>query len=166
MWISKRVLALTSDLHRVNEQRLLEQVARLEKEVDRLQARYDATLRVGQQACVEASAAKAYSDSWRLQVNTLTNQNAALLAKLVPGLAISVPVVQHAPTVEPAMDFEDIGDRAAATHTGGPLPTADAEYKADPSMVAGHTNMFLDPNEQAEPLDGMTGTVVKSQPGV
>lgn len=158
MWVNRRVLALTADLHRVNEQRLLEQVTKLEKEVDHLRSIGSTDRLLCRQAMVEAAAAKAYSDSWRLQVNILTNQNAALLTKLVPGLAISVPTVQHAATVEPALDLEDMGDAAAAGHTGGPLSKPDADFPAEASMVAGHTNMFLDPEES---LDGARGTVVK-----
>jgi hypothetical protein len=65
-------------------------------------------------ARVKLAAANAYADSWRLQINELRQQNAALLAKLLPDLKISVPMVEHAPMTMPAgLDFDDMGDAAA-----------------------------------------------------
>lgn len=162
MWISRRVLELQNDLHRVNEQRLLEAVARLEAETERLNKRLSDNLTIFNTAIIEAAAAKAYSDGWRLQVNTLTHQNASLLARIVPGLDVVVPRVEHDPSIEPALDFEDMGDARAANHAGGPLPAQSIPAPADRELTAGFANMFLDPNEN---IEGLGGTVVRSQPG-
>jgi hypothetical protein len=82
---------------------------------------------------VESSAKshQAYADVWRLQVNTLTETNAALLTQLIPTLTVKVPTVERAGVAIPSgLDFEDVGDAAALL-----MGLAD-EFPADPSVNA------------------------------
>lgn len=70
-------------------------------------------------ARAEAAAAKAYADVWRVQVTALVQKEAAYLEKLLPNLGLQVPVIQASPATIPGstVDFEDMGD-AAAAHMG------------------------------------------------
>ncbi len=62
-----------------------------------------------------AKSHQAYADVWRLQVNQLTETNAALLTQLVPSLTLKVPKVERESSLMPSgLDFEDMGDAAAA----------------------------------------------------
>lgn len=163
MWINKQAYAHLQELNHVAIRDLSQRLERAERQLIDREATIERFRNVATQARVEAAAAKAYSDGWRLQVNTLTATNAALLSKLLPDLDLKIPRVEHAPSVDPALDFEDMGDTAAGTHVGGRLRADGTEIPTDPTLVAGDANMFLDPEEA---IEGVRGTVVRSAPGV
>lgn len=91
------------------------QLAEKDAEITRLRDRLDAREARHTESLRSAAAAKAYSDIWRVRVTELTIERAELLAKLVPGLNLAVPHIQQDPVVmPPGIDFEDMGDAAAA----------------------------------------------------
>lgn len=163
MWINKQAYVHLIELNQIAIRDLAQRLDRTERQAIDREATIERFRGEADRARVEAAAAKAYSDVWRLQVNTLTSQNAALLTRLVPGLNVVTPIVQHDPILVPAIDFDDMGDAAAAAYTGAPLRSDGTEIPADPGLVPGDTSMFLDPEEG---LEGARGTVVTSQPGV
>lgn len=115
--------------------------------IKQLQAREIELLQeIGTKIATE-SRAVAVADIWRVRVNELVIERAALLARLLPGLEIVTPIVERSPMVLPAgIDFEDMGD-AAARMTGALVGEGETRVDAPvPASVKG-APMFQDPAE-------------------
>jgi hypothetical protein len=64
----------------------------------------------------KAASAQALADVLRVEINSGKEKEAALLAKLVPGIEMAVPRIESEDPAGVRMQFEDMGDAAARVH--------------------------------------------------
>lgn len=124
MWINKKaykawaeeVRALQGHLKTVIE--LAEAFDRdkdkLREQLERAEASLQAALLRETEVRGQLRTARAYSDTWRLQLNHLQLQTAEFLARLLPGYSVRSPQIEmQAEFLPPGLDFEDLGDDRA-----------------------------------------------------
>lgn len=86
----------------------------------------------------------AYADLFRLRVNELTAEKAALTLKLDPSLATPTPIIERDPVPFPSgVSFEDMGDDAARLHGFEvPSPVKSGLAGANPTPATAEPSEF------------------------
>lgn len=117
MWVNRgrwEQLKALLDEYRRRDEAHAAVIRRLEHELTRERRSAIDTARTAWEARARLSAANAYTDLFRLRVNALEEERAALLALALPSLRMAIPKVEHSAAHHtPGLEFEDMGDAAA-----------------------------------------------------